>query len=214
MKYSFNVLKKYTEWIPKVQLHWSLWVVLIILILGYGFKAFPLFVIIFGSVFLHELGHVYAAKHFNVKVDSINLNLLGGMAAFNPSTLLKPREEIIIGAAGPAVSIMLAALGIMGISILPTNFVLISLASINILLAGFNLLPLFPMDGGRILRAMLSWAFNFKFGTQIACFTSFILSAIMFAVGVVKMMPAFLIIPGFLVLSSIYELQRVKNDYK
>ncbi len=115
----------------------------------------------FGSLLLHELAHSIVARRFGVRINAITLFLFGGVAELEnepPSAM----SELWIAAAGPAMSVVLGfvfwALG--GIwqsigSIDGFGAVLLYLAMINWIIAGFNLVPAFPMDGGRILRAYL-----------------------------------------------------------
>ncbi len=105
---------------------------------------------IFTSVALHELGHSLVAMRFGTHVQEIELGILGGAAKMSRIPV-RPREEILVALAGPAVSLAIGLFGIFSVS--PTVFVV---GAINLILCGFNLLPCFPMDGGRVLRAVLS----------------------------------------------------------
>lgn len=120
----------------------------------------------FAFVVLHELGHALVARKLGVHVAGIELGFLGGAAkmANLPRT---PRHELAIAAAGPAVSLVLggAFLGLGGL--LGSPFVAL-LGEINLVIAGFNLIPALPMDGGRILRALLVPRFGFVRATDIA----------------------------------------------
>jgi len=141
-------------------------------------------VILVGAVFLcvllHELGHSIVARRFGVIVDSITLLPIGGVAAMR--TLPRSaRGELLIALAGPAVSLALGLL-LAGLSYLWYGVgvyealgkrylaapMLLQLATINIVLAAFNLLPAFPMDGGRILRASLWSRVGFARATTVA----------------------------------------------
>ncbi len=115
----------------------------------------------FGSLILHELAHSVVARHYGVKIKSITLFLFGGVAELET----EPQEagvEFWIALAGPAMSMTLAAgfwfmawVGdIAGIGA-PVTQVLSYLGLINLVLALFNLVPAFPLDGGRVLRAYL-----------------------------------------------------------
>ncbi len=124
-------------------------------ILG-SFAAVGLFV----SVLLHELGHSVAAIRYGFPIDSITLWLLGGVAQLSEQPT-DWREELVIAIAGPAVSIGLGLGLLVGVYLIPVGtdallFVVAYLALMNLVLAAFNLLPGFPMDGGRVLRALLS----------------------------------------------------------
>ena len=107
----------------------------------------------FASVVLHELGHAAVARRLGVRVASIELGFFGGAARMEAMPR-KPRHELAIAAAGPLVSLALggAGLGLAALTHLP---VLALIGWINLVIAGFNLIPALPMDGGRILRALL-----------------------------------------------------------
>ena len=128
--------------------------------------------LLFGSVLAHELGHAVIALRNNIKVRQINLFLLGGVAQIEE----EPKSagaEFRIAAAGPIVSISLAAVfGALSLldQVVPAIAVpSLYLARANLLLAAFNMLPGFPLDGGRILRAAV-WKFtdNRVKGTKFA----------------------------------------------
>ncbi len=113
---------------------------------------------LFICVVLHELGHSLAARAFGVKVRSITLWFLGGVAQFEEIPR-KKGQEAIVGAAGPVVSFGLAALFWVAATFSPPwpalEFVLGYLAITNLVLGVFNLIPAIPLDGGRILRSIL-----------------------------------------------------------
>jgi stage IV sporulation protein FB len=108
----------------------------------------------FASVLLHELGHALAARGYGVRVSGIELGFFGGAAKMEGMPR-EPRRELTIAAAGPAVSLMLAGAGF-GLGAV-TGLPLLGLIGwINLVIAGFNLIPALPMDGGRMLRAVLA----------------------------------------------------------
>ncbi len=120
----------------------------------------------FASIVLHELGHALVARHLDVKVSGIELGFFGGAAKM----VQLPRtanHELAIAAAGPAVSFALAGLGL-GLASVLHSPLLGLIGWINLVLAGFNLIPALPMDGGRILRALLTRKMDFVRATDIA----------------------------------------------
>ena len=115
---------------------------------------------LFGGVLLHEFGHSLVAMGYDVEIESITLWLLGGVASFTqiPEDW---REEFNIAIAGPLVSVAVGVVSYLAFLVVPgsldpVRFVLGYLAVMNVGLAVFNMLPGFPMDGGRVLRALLA----------------------------------------------------------
>ena len=127
---------------------------------------------LFFCVLLHEFGHSLVAMRYGYKIESITLWLFGGVARFTemPEDW---KQEFTIAIAGPVVSLALGAIAYLGFLVLPTTldplkFVVGYLALTNVVLAAFNMLPGFPMDGGRVLRALLARTRPHAQATQIA----------------------------------------------
>src|SRR5881394_4216582 len=128
--------------------------------------------LLFLCVVLHEFGHAFAAKAFGINTPDITLLPIGGVARLERMPE-EPIQELIIAAAGPAVNLIIAlCLLLTGGSFVypPTaesslNDVLLT---INVVLLLFNFLPAFPMDGGRVLRALLATRLSYARATQIA----------------------------------------------
>jgi Zn-dependent protease len=114
--------------------------------------------VVFGCVLVHELSHSIIARRRGMDVSSITLFIFGGVSTLNDEPR-GPGEEFVIAAVGPMTSFVLG--GLFGLGALALNGGLGSAASylafINVVLGGFNLLPGFPLDGGRVLRAA-AWA--------------------------------------------------------
>ena len=126
---------------------------------------------LFGSVLIHELGHSWMARRYDIGISSITLWIFGGMAHMEDL----PEDwniEFWIALAGPVTSVLLGVLFYGLLLVLPGGsvvvFVVGFLAIINVILAVFNMLPAFPMDGGRILRALLASNQPYARATQTA----------------------------------------------
>ena len=150
-----------------IRLDSSLIILAIILIANYGnpFTGLCAGVALMFSIALHELGHSLMAMAFGCKVLDITLLIIGGQATLM-SLPKKPWQEFLVAFAGPQVSLVLAVLNIVFIPNLllhhsprAAEFFLLHLGYLNAGLFIFNLLPAFPMDGGRILRAFLQQFF-------------------------------------------------------
>lgn len=143
----------------------------------HGLEAVLLVSALFGCVLLHELGHALMARRFGIPTEDITLYPIGGVARLHRMPR-DPGAELLIALAGPAVNVVLAAVLFLlaGVTsmFLPTltaevvGAILHDLLLVNLLLAGFNLIPIFPMDGGRVLRALLSSRIGRLRATEIA----------------------------------------------
>src|SRR5437773_3343241 len=128
--------------------------------------------LLFACVVLHEFGHALAGKAFGINTPDITLLPIGGVARLEriPD---EPVQELVIAAAGPAVTALIALGAFLGGGLRdypPTTKTSISdlLFTMNVVLLLFNLLPAFPMDGGRVLRALLGTCMSYARATQIA----------------------------------------------
>ncbi|MCB1678835.1 MAG: site-2 protease family protein [Halioglobus sp.] len=154
---------------------------------------------LFVCVVLHELGHALTARRFGVRTRSITLLPIGGVAAMERMPD-QPRQEILVALAGPMVNVLIAlVLGawirlhnvappeIDADTVLlfssPAAFVY-SLLSINVMLAVFNLLPAFPMDGGRVLRAALAIKMEHHLATLRAARIGQSMAVVLFFLGI------------------------------
>lgn len=152
---------------------------------------------LFGSVILHELGHALVGKRYGVRTIEIVMFPIGGVARLERNP--KPHEELWIAAAGPLVNLLIAA-ALFGVlagrgTLLPfqqlaeptdANFVE-RLAIGNLMLAVFNLLPAFPMDGGRILRSLLALRTPGEQATRLAARAGQFLAIAMGLYGLLSM---------------------------
>ena len=134
-------------------------------------------ILMFVVVVLHELGHALAARRYGIRASRILLLPIGGMAEFD-SIPRQPRREILIALAGPAVNYLLAGLlllffgwpKLLSETGTPTQWsqVPATLLAVNLIMGLFNLLPAFPMDGGRVLRALLAMRLDYLGATRWA----------------------------------------------
>lgn len=134
--------------------------------------VFSVFLLILSIIF-HELAHSLVVKRFKVEVSRIVLFFLGGVAQFDEKAFDKPVQELLISAVGPLSSLLLAGIFFGVKSLLAPSALAVHIFNwfftINICLAVFNSLPCFPMDGGRILRAICFWKTkDFVKATKIA----------------------------------------------
>ncbi|MFC6954632.1 site-2 protease family protein [Halorubellus litoreus] len=156
---------------------------------------------LFASVTVHELGHAAAARRYGIETSAITLWILGGLASLERLPK-EPGRELVIALAGPAASVVTgiacyAALFVVPASAPSVVFVLGFLAITNVTLTVFNLLPAFPMDGGRVLRAFLARSRPYVDATRIAARVG-VMFAILFAlVGLFGGAPMLLLLALF-----------------
>ncbi len=147
-----------------------------------GFSWGAIGVVFVGSLFacilLHEFGHIFAARRYGIRTPDVTLLPIGGLARLERMPK-KPSEELVVALAGPAVNVVIAAIlfplvggfpkSVIGPEMMldPKNFFQ-AVMTANITLAVFNLIPAFPMDGGRVLRALLATKFSYTRATQAA----------------------------------------------
>jgi Zn-dependent protease len=159
-------------------------------VLSGGAGSLLLVLAVFGCVLLHELGHALAAQRFGIRTRDITLYPIGGVARLERM----PRAagaELAIALAGPAVNVAIAgALWLLGfvsggalLSGAGLGFLLSELLAINVILAVFNMLPAFPMDGGRVLRAVLSGWMGRARATSIAARIGRVMAVLLGTVG-------------------------------
>ncbi|MDO9710749.1 site-2 protease family protein [Paracraurococcus lichenis] len=175
--------------------------------------------LLFLCVLLHEFGHVFAARRYGVQTPDITLLPIGGVARLERIPE-KPSEELVVALAGPAVNVVIAALLFLAIGGLPSEAatelqdprtgILERLATVNVFLVLFNLIPAFPMDGGRVLRALLAWRMGYARATATAAAVG---QAVAFGLGILGLFgsPMLLFIAVFVWLGAAGESQAVQQ---
>jgi Zn-dependent protease len=190
--------------------------------------------LLFFCVTLHELGHALVAKYYNINVPHITLLPIGGVASLERMPD-KPGQEFLIAIAGPLVNIVLAAIlapfagyaivsaveagqlstnpaAIWRFAITPgLGNLVVNLAVTNVLLAVFNLLPAFPMDGGRILRALLAMGTSYVQATRIAVIVGRLMAVLFAFWGIMGGGIFLLLIAFFVYVGGGAELEAVES---
>lgn len=214
-----------------IYVHWSflllpLWAVFMHLTGNLPNLGFYLVVLIgvFTCVVLHEMGHALTARCFDIDTRDITLYPIGGVARLERMSE-KPWEELWIAVGGPAVNVILAVFfsialtiaillspqGVLQLLETQTSSVSLLIASLlaaNIVLILFNMIPAFPMDGGRVFRAILSMWMDRLQATRIAARVGMVL-ALFVAVGLflATMQPLILFVMGFVIFAGQAELR-------
>ena len=196
MKYSFKIG---SAWGIPIELHITfillIAAVFVLSLPAQQFYTFLLVLFLFVFVVFHELAHSVVARHYGIKVRKIILYPIGGVSEIEeiPDN---PSQEWRMAVAGPLTSLLVGAV-LLGISLLispqtsislatfftTTGNFLFDLAILNILLGAFNLIPAFPMDGGRVFRALLAERLKYSDATRYAVYLGKIFGIAMVIAG-------------------------------
>jgi stage IV sporulation protein FB len=173
---------------------------------GYFFELLTLF----GIVLIHELGHVTAAKSFGWRIREVCFLPFGGVAVSEESGTVPAREEILVALAGPAQHIWMIAMAVL---LVYTGVWDMEWANYfiqgNVMIGLFNLIPVPPLDGGRIFQALCSYWMSYHRTIQLGALLGMALSMLIFAsaflyIGQGGIQLNILVIGGFLLLSNWY----------
>lgn len=194
----------YPEWASSM-LYWTVGIAIALLL--------------YGSIFLHELGHSLVARKYGIKVDKITLFIFGGLAHISREAKT-PEHELRISAAGPGTSLALFGIfrmayllfsGILPIEPLAATALFVS--NLNLVIAVFNSVPAMPLDGGRILRALV-WKFSKSRnkGDKIASMAGGIFSYVLIFLGLLSVMSGNLVNGVWLAMIGLFLNQSIRSQ--
>ncbi len=193
--------------------------------IGFAVSGIIFIVVIFACVVLHELGHALMAKKYGIDTQDIILLPIGGVARLEKMPD-KPNQELWVALAGPAVNIVIAAV-LAGFLLMSNGFTPLDqlatgtltfverVMAVNIFLVLFNMIPAFPMDGGRVLRAVLAMRLSYAKATRYAAFLGQFI-AVLFGVFGMLYNPFLLLIAVFVWFGAAQEssLTQMKSALK
>jgi Zn-dependent protease len=211
-------------------IHWSFWLLPLWVVFTHvsdpdaGPVALHLALLgaLFGCVVLHEYGHALTARFFGIATRDVTLYPIGGVARLERMSE-RPAEEFCIAVAGPLVNLALAAVfggGLLAADLVRPDLLTgllgefwLMLVGMNVVLFLFNLLPAFPMDGGRILRALLTAPLGRLRATRVSVFIS-IGMAVLFCVAGVQFLhnPLLVFVGLFVILMGVQELAALERQ--
>lgn len=227
MKWSLKIAEVsgigiYVHWTFSILLGWIIFIharqgqTVLQTAIGVGFVL-----ALFACVVLHELGHALTAARYHIRTRDITLLPIGGLARLEKMPDV-PLQELWVALAGPAVNVVIAALlgavlWLTGTLAMPTEMTLIGgthtwadfgvkLLLVNVILVAFNMLPAFPMDGGRVLRALLAqMTGDYTAATQAAASVGQMMAIFFGFMGLMSLNPFLLFIALFVFLGAAEE---------
>ncbi len=178
---------------------------------------------LFFGVFIHEMAHSMLAKNRGIKINSITLLIFGGISSMEEQTP-DPKVELPMALVGPLTSL---AVGIICIGIMFLCDAVITsaplaglfvftfgyLGLLNVFLFGFNLLPAFPMDGGRVLRAWLARGMPLNKATRIAADVGKVFAVVFGLLGIFLLSPILILIAFFIYIGATQESTAIKYSF-
>jgi Zn-dependent protease/predicted transcriptional regulator len=174
--------------------------------------------LLFASVLLHELAHSIAALHYGIPVSSITLHIFGGVSQMEREPD-RPGAEFVIAIVGPLTSFAIAVVLSLALRVLDpgagARATMKNLSFVNLLLGIFNLIPGFPLDGGRVLRAILwhlkgdgAWA------TRVAARTGSVFALVLIGLGILRAVTGELVGGLWFVLIGLFLRQSAESSYQ
>ena len=183
----------------------SLWFLLLLPLTGFDIN---LFISAFIAILVHEMAHAFVANRYNYRVYGINVGLFAGSASIDSN--MAQRDSIPITAAGPISNLILFIISIFLQFYLVNDFIT-TFASVNLILFIFNILPIYPMDGGHILKdfLMLNMRDRWK-GARIAAVVSLFTSIALLVYCIISSNIIMCVFSGLFIYYALKELEIVK----
>lgn len=188
--------------------------ILLVLLMPYGIApAISMFAVLILSLVAHEYGHVFAAQKVGFQVICVETQIFGAVARIASPMTGHPHAELVTAIAGPLTSLALAVITL-PFMLLGAPWILSWMSMINFVLAIFNLLPIFPMDGGRVLRALIAIRKGPRPATEAATFVTFVMAGFLAAAGFFFLHSIWIaIIMAFVISMAIAERNAVRDMY-
>lgn len=190
----------------RIPVYLKLWFLLL-----FAWLPFSYVIAIFISILVHELAHAYVANKLGYNVFKVYIGLFNGAAEMNLSQIHE-RDSIKIVAAGPLSNLILFFASLIFISAGYSNQFITDFANVNLLLLIFNIIPIYPLDGGRLLRDGLYLLIkNRKLSVMISSYVSLALSSLLLVFAISTMNILLGIFAGLFIYLSIKELGWIKG---
>ena len=227
MKKLFSSFKLFKLFGVDIKAHWS-WILFFFLIIDFSDPIKDIFIsiltvlVIFSFVLIHEFGHIFAARKYGIKCSRVVLSFLGGAAIVDEGMdSLPPKRALWVAFAGPLTNLIMFILLIPFIGVMdditgvedigPWQMLYFMSLLINVVMFVFNLLPIYPMDGGRLLRSTLE-LFKVKHSLLISIWVTMIFCVAIFGFGIWIGSWSMPLIGGLFLFTSFMELRKIKED--
>jgi Zn-dependent protease len=200
-----NLINSISETVKvPLRFHWSVLILPVLLVLSKGILGIPIFIMVFASLLFHEYSHVWAAQKQGLFVPYVITHGLGAAAMINMPDVSNYKQNLKVSIAGPVGSFLLFGFGLILQSIFHSNWI-DYFTYINFILGAFNMLPLFPSDGGRILYSIIGMKFGGLRAIRIVVWTSWILCGLGIIYGIISESYWLVLIFVFIIHISIQE---------
>jgi stage IV sporulation protein FB len=202
------------EWRPfgiRLRIHLLFWIVIgMSLLLGKFWEVITLFVI----VLIHEIGHVAVARELGWTVTEVELLPFGGVATMEEAYAADPLDEIVVALAGPFLNVVMIAVSLVcwHVGIWTDEWARFFLAG-NVAVAGFNLLPIWPLDGGRIVQAILCWYMPYRRAAIASLALSAMLASLMLGLSVLALQTNVAVVAVYLLAVNIQAFLRFPYQF-
>ncbi|MGD8188827.1 M50 family metallopeptidase [Brevibacillus ginsengisoli] len=195
----------------RIRIHLLFWAVIgLSIATGYFIEVITLFVI----VLIHELGHVAVAREVGWKITEIQLLPFGGVASVEDEASAEPLDEIVVALAGPFMNMAMIFISFLfwWSGLWTTEWTAFFMKS-NLLVAGFNLIPIWPLDGGRIVQALLTFVLPYRQASYLSLGSSCLFSALLFGVGLIDWQVNLMTIGAYLAIVNIQAFLRFPYQF-
>jgi Zn-dependent protease len=218
MKWSFSIGRVAGT---DVRIHATFFLLLAFVALTWGPAGALLIASMFFCVLLHEFGHIAAARRYGIRTPDVTLLPIGGLARLERMPR-KPSQELVVALAGPLVNVVIAGIlfpivggfpkASLDLDLHNPQAFLQTLMMANLSLAVFNLIPAFPMDGGRVMRALLATRMDYTRATQVAASVGQIIAFCGGLWALMNMQPLLVLIAFFIFLGAGQEAASVRME--
>lgn len=162
------------------------YIIFFILFFSMFFNYLSRLLVLIIVVLIHELCHCFMCIYYGIEISEINLFIFGGVAKYKGDIESNPKQEIFISLAGPVSNFILIAIAILIMSIfnIEMNEIIQFFIACNLTIGLFNMIPLLPLDGGRILRGIIGYYLGIKKATYIVVKIGYIICILLFGIGI------------------------------